>query len=212
MAQQEQQAQASHEALASSHKYRLKPPTFDGNYGHFEEWKYKFTADLGLNHNRYPLLLEQTSALGSQVIDDTRLRGVAASPEEGNENVQLAADLRYILISVTSGAAALICRQYQQATGFEIWRQLHLRFMIPTGTRGVGYLTRLLKPTFDANSFEESFTAWEFELNRFETDNLQAAGRHSTQRNRGTITATPSTTSRNTSNVQPSENGHHGVL
>ena len=56
----------------------------------------------------------------------------------------------------------MICRQYQQATGFDIWRQLHLRFMIPTGTRGVGYLTRLLKPTFDANNFEESFTAWEF--------------------------------------------------
>ena len=32
----------------------------------------------------------------------------------------------------------------------------------------------MLKPTFDANNFEESFTAWEFELNRFETDNQAA--------------------------------------
>ena len=59
MAQQEQQAQASHEGLASSHKYRLKPPTFDGNCGHFEEWQYKFAAYVGLNNDRYPLLKRQ---------------------------------------------------------------------------------------------------------------------------------------------------------
>ena len=83
----------------------------------------------------------------------------------------MSADLKYILISITSGSAAMICRQYQQTTGFEIWRQLHVRFMIPTGTRGIGYLTRLLKPTFDQHNFEESFTQWEYEVNRFETDN-----------------------------------------
>ena len=124
MSQAEQRAQSTHDALASSHKYRLKPPTFDGNYGQFEEWKYKFTAYMGLNNNRYPLLLEQTGA-ASTTIDEARLRGVAATTEEGNENVQLSADLRYILISITSGSPAMICRQYQQATGFEIWRQLH---------------------------------------------------------------------------------------
>ena len=170
MSQAEQRAQSTHDALASSHKYRLKPPTFDRNYGQFEEWKYKFTAYMGLNNNRYPLLLEQTGA-ATATIDETRLRGVAATTEEGNENVQLSADLRYILISITSGSAAMICRQYQHSTGFEIWRQLHIRFMIPTGTRGVAYLTRLLKPTFDANNFEDSFTAWEYELNKFETEN-----------------------------------------
>ena len=137
MSQAEQRAQSTHDALASTHKYRLKPPTFDGNYGQFEEWKYKFTAYMGLNNNRYPLLLEQTGA-ATATIDETRLRGVAATTEEGNENVQLSADLRYILISITSGSAAMICRQHQHATGFEIWRQLHIRFMIPTGTRGVG--------------------------------------------------------------------------
>ena len=170
MSQAEQRAQSTHDALASTHKYRLKLPTFDGNYGQFEEWKYKFTAYMGLNNNRHPLLLEQTGA-ASATIDEARLRGVAATTEEGNENVQLSADLRYILISTTSGSAAMICRQYHYATGFEIWRQLHVRFMIPTGTRGVGYLTRLLKPTFDANNFEDSFTAWEYELNKLETEN-----------------------------------------
>ena len=115
--------------------------------------------------------LEQTCATASTSIDEARLRGVAATTEEGNENVQMSADLRYILISITAGTAAMICTQHQQSTGFEIRRQQHMRFMIPTGTRGVAYLTRLLKPTFDANNFEDSFTAWEIELDRSEADN-----------------------------------------
>ena len=166
----EQQGREPQEALASSHKYRIKPPTFDGNYAHFEEWKHKFTAYMGLTNNRYPLLLDQTAAAAT-LIDEARLRGAASTTEEANENIQMSADLKYILISITSGSAAMICRQYQQTTGFEIWRQLHVRFMIPTGTRGIGYLTRLLKPTFDQHNFEESFTQWEYEVNRFETDN-----------------------------------------
>ena len=32
-------------------------------------------------------------------------------------------------------------------------------------------LTKLLKPTFDHNNFEESFSNWEFELQRYEADN-----------------------------------------
>ena len=39
------------------------------------------------------------------------------------------------------------------------------------GTRSIGYLTKLLKPTFDHNNFEESFSNWEFELQRYEADN-----------------------------------------
>ena len=39
-----------HEALAGVHKYKLKPPTYNGDYGTFEEWKYKFQTDMGLQH------------------------------------------------------------------------------------------------------------------------------------------------------------------
>ena len=35
-------------ALATAHRFKLRPPTFDGNYATFEEWKYKFTAYMGL--------------------------------------------------------------------------------------------------------------------------------------------------------------------
>ena len=42
---------------------------------------------------------------------------------------------------------------------------------IPVGTRSIGYLTKLLKPTFGINNFEESFSNWKFEPNRYERDN-----------------------------------------
>ena len=35
------------EALASTHRLKLKPPTCGGNYATFEEWKYEFTAYMG---------------------------------------------------------------------------------------------------------------------------------------------------------------------
>ena len=42
------------------------------------------------------------------------------------------------------------------------------------GITSIGYLTKLLEPTFDMNNFEETFSQWDFELNKFERDNGQA--------------------------------------
>ena len=66
---------------------------------------------MGLTNNRYPLLLDQTAAAAATLIDEARLRGAASTTEEANENIQMSADLKYILISITSGSAAMICRQ-----------------------------------------------------------------------------------------------------
>jgi hypothetical protein len=40
-------------ALAETHKFKLKPPTYDGNYDTYEKWKYKFTAYMGLQDPFY---------------------------------------------------------------------------------------------------------------------------------------------------------------
>ena len=61
--------------------------------------------------------------------------------------------------------------QTTSAMGLEVYKQLCLRFSTPLGTRSIGYLTKLLKPTFDHNNFQESFSNWEFELQRYEADN-----------------------------------------
>jgi hypothetical protein len=39
------------EDLHNISRYKLKPPTYNGDYGTFEEWKYKFTAYMGLIDN-----------------------------------------------------------------------------------------------------------------------------------------------------------------
>ena len=149
------------DALASTHKLRLRPPTYDGSYATFEEWKYKFSAYMGLQDNIFPQLLSRNA----------ELLGAATTLEEGEKWTQLCNNLKYILIKITSGAAATVCRQHQDAMGLEVYRQLCNRFAIPVGTRSIGYLTRLLKPKFDNNNFEESFSTWEFELARYECDN-----------------------------------------
>ena len=158
------------EALASTHRLKLKPPTYDGNYTKFEEWKYKFSAYMGLQDNIFPQLLSRAER-ATTVLTDAELLGAASTIEEGEKWTQLCNNLKYILINITSGAAATVCRQYQDAMGLEVYRQLRNRFAIPVGTRSIGYLTKLFKPTFDTNNFEESFSTWEFELARYERDN-----------------------------------------
>ena len=128
---------------------------------------------MGLMDNKLPLLLENSEAATSTIREADPVVA-AEDPEEANKWVQISTDLRYILINICSGAAATVCRQYQTSIGFEIYRQLCIRFSIPLGTRPIGYLTKLLKPTFDMNNFEETFSQWEFELNKFERDNGHA--------------------------------------
>ena len=64
-------------ALATAHRFKLRPPTFDGNYATFEEWKYKFTAYMGLMDAIYPRSETATTRL-----TDTELMAAAAPPPD----------------------------------------------------------------------------------------------------------------------------------
>ena len=128
-------------------------------------------AYLGLQNSEFPPLL-QTAETPNMEVTDALLRDGATTPQEAQLWVQISRDLRYILVSVCSGQAAILCRQHStQAQGLETWRQLHNRFSIPVGPRSVGYLTKLLKPQFNEQKFEESFATWELEIARYERDN-----------------------------------------
>ena len=116
---------------------------------------------MGLMDAIYPQLLDRSETATTR-LTDTELMAAAATQQEGERWQQLATDLKYILISATTGSAATVCRQHQHEMGLEIFRQLCQRFSIPLGTRSIGYLTKRLKPKFDNNNFEESFTTWEF--------------------------------------------------
>ena len=69
------------EALAATHRLKLKPPTYDGNYSTFEEWKYKFTAYMGLMDPFYPNILRR-AATSTQRLTEADLRGAAQNMEE----------------------------------------------------------------------------------------------------------------------------------
>ena len=164
-------ASAAEDQVRSIHQYKITPPTYDGDFSTFEEWKYKFTAYIGLINPIFPRLLTQ-SERSPDPITDPVIRAGADTIEEGERWIRLASELQFILVNITKGPAATVCRQMGlTSNGLETWRQLVIRFSIPVGTRSIGYLTKLLKPSFDESKFEESFATWEFEINRYERDN-----------------------------------------
>ena len=76
------------DALASTHRLRLKPPTYDGSYATFEEWKYKFSAYMGLQDNIFPQPLSRAER-ATTVLTDAELLGAATTIEEGEKWTQL---------------------------------------------------------------------------------------------------------------------------
>ena len=71
----------STEALATVHKLKLRPPTYDGNYSTFEEWKYKFAAYMGIQDPTYPQLMERAERATS-VLVEADLRTAAGTTQE----------------------------------------------------------------------------------------------------------------------------------
>ena len=120
------------EYLAEQHKLKLKPPTYDGNYSTFEEWKYKFSAYMSVQDNLFSTLLPRAERATTQ-LTDAELIAAATTQEEADRYIQLANNLKYILISTTTGAAATVCRQHQDAMGLEVYRQICQRFALPIG-------------------------------------------------------------------------------
>ena len=87
--------------IANMNRYKLKPPFFNGDHGTFEEWKYKFTAYMGLQDNDYAELL-QAAERGTAELTEVQLRAAAATIEDGERHVRLSTNLRYILINTTN--------------------------------------------------------------------------------------------------------------
>lgn len=53
-------ASAAEDQVRSIHQYKITPPTYDGDFSTFEEWKYKFTAYIGLINPIFPRLVTNT--------------------------------------------------------------------------------------------------------------------------------------------------------
>ena len=111
------------------------------------------------------------------MLTDADLQTSAQDDDEARRWTLMSRDLHYILINICSGSAATVVRQQGVVgdnNGFETFRVLHQRFSLPVGTRSIGYLTTLLKPKFEVQSFGENFLQWEYDVARYELDNGQA--------------------------------------
>ena len=124
---------------------------------------------MDIQDNIYPDQLSRAER-ATTVLTDAELTAAEGTPEEAERWIQPANNLKYSLISTTTAAAATVCRQHQTAMGLEVYRQLCQSFATCLGTRSIDYLT-VAKATFSHNNFEESFSTWEFEVERYERDN-----------------------------------------
>ena len=132
----------------------------------YEEWAFKLQAYLGLIDRDFDLVL-QLAQVATRQIEDTDIRTHILDPTQASKAVDLSRDLHDILINICQGAAATVVRQNRyNANGCETLRLLHNRCSLPVGTRRVGYLTKLLEPTFNEAQFEEQFLQWEYDINR----------------------------------------------
>ena len=82
--------------LASTHRYKLKPPTFNGDYAQYEEWKYKFLAYMGLQRTDHTRLMTDSEQATTKITDQG-LEGAATTQEEATTWKQLSQEMKYIL-------------------------------------------------------------------------------------------------------------------
>ena len=64
-------ANTPEDQVRSIHQYKITPPISDGDFSNFEEWKYKFTAYIGLINPIFPRLLQQTERSTDAISDQT---------------------------------------------------------------------------------------------------------------------------------------------
>ena len=82
---------------------------------------------MGIHDPFYPRMF-RLAEQATQQVTEQHLRAAASTLEEADQWIQLDSNLKYVLINVTTGTAATLCRQHQHEIGLEILRQMHIRF------------------------------------------------------------------------------------
>ena len=80
-------------ALATTHKLKLRPPTYDGNYATYEVWRYRCTAYMGLQDTFYPRMFNLAEQ-SAQQLTEAHLGAAAATLEGAGNWVQLHQNLK----------------------------------------------------------------------------------------------------------------------
>ena len=167
---EETEKQQKHlKSLASTHRLRLKPPTYDGKYATFAEWKYKFKAYMGMQDNIYPELLSKGET-AMTVPANTELTA-AAGRTWGSKALDRTGQQRQVHPYQHSNS----CSSHGVQTTPNSNEHRSVKTALPTlcnppGNKNIGYLTKLLKPTFNHGNFIKSFSTWDFDVERSERD------------------------------------------
>ena len=130
------------------------PEHFSGEVEVWEDWSWNFKNYVSVHNPEAATLLTRTEVLDDEVTD-ALLND--ADPDVTSERVNFGRKLRYLLALLTKGAARLVVRQLSTQNGFETWRNLYKNFALPGATRHVGLLSRVLKPVFRPETFEQDF-------------------------------------------------------
>ena len=148
--------------------FQLQPPRgFSGKREDFEEFVFKLKSYLCMINPKY---FPRLQALQGRVHELAPADFQDDRGNEDNELIQMATHLQWLLVTLCSGAASTSLRRETTENGFESYRKLCQRYMVPSKARSVGWLSKILKPDLNMNVFEDTFSSWEDEIIKYEKE------------------------------------------
>ena len=121
--------------------FQFQPPKeFSGKREDFEEFVFKLKSYLCLINPKYLIHLQ---ALQDREQELTAADFQDARGQEDNELVQMATHLQWLLVTLCNGAASTFLRRETTESGFESYRKLCQRYMVPSKARSVGRLSKI---------------------------------------------------------------------
>ena len=148
--------------------FQFQPPReFSGRREDFEEFVFKLRAYLSLINPEYDTHLTALQDRADE-LTDVDFQDDQGRPKQ--DLIQMSQHLQWLLVSLCSGSASTFLRRETTMNGFESFRKLCQRYMLPSRAKSVGRLTRILKPNFNMDAFEDSFSVWEDDLVKYEKE------------------------------------------
>ena len=139
--------------------FQFTPPSkFDGKREDFEEFSFTLKAYLNLMDKTFAGTMVQAES------SDTEIGDAFFMLPDGSANIktlELATTLQWLLVTLCTGSASAFIRREQSPNGFESWRRLHRRYVLPSRVKALGRLSTILEGNFKMENFEDSLASWE---------------------------------------------------
>ena len=141
------------------------PEHFSGGVEQWEDWSWNFKNYISVHSLDAAQTLTRVESIDVEITD-----ALLQDPDADvtAQRINFSRKLHYMLALITKGSARLVVRQLSTNNGYETWRNLFKNFALPGATRHVGLLTKILKPVFRVDFFEQDFHQWESLKSTFE--------------------------------------------